>query len=264
MSKIQEALKKIQGKKSDADDDGHPVAVVTPLHKSDDFEAIIEAEEARQEDRVGIHYETFRETRHLAENPAQSLAISREFSELVGHLDLKAGAALVVTAPDAGCGRSYVAVNLAATLVEEHSCDVLLIDCDVGNPELTEATNRSGESGFFDVVAGKEFDIESVIAKSTIKGLSIMTIGTSPPDGVRHLELGEVSAALSRIMEKCDDKIIIIDYPELSAFADSADLPRFDERFLVVAAAGTTSKDDLESAVRRLRDAQVELLLNQR
>src|SRR6188768_3863687 len=84
---------------------------------------------------------------------------------------------ILVTSSMAGEGKSFTTVNLACSLALEHEHTVLLIDADAVKPLLTRTLKLAGQPGLMDALAEPARDVESLVWRTDIPGLSVMPAG---------------------------------------------------------------------------------------
>jgi len=173
---------------------------------------------------------------------------------------------LVVSSVGDDDGTAEVAANLGVVLAQAgHS--VLLVDANLRRPELAELMGLFAPLGGLSSVLKNDLPLEMAL-RSVADNLPIKVLGSapllsdrsglsdaSPSDLLASPRFEAVLAELSRLAD-----IIIFDAPPLLAATDAAVLARLTSGVLLVTRAGTTTVDQLESAVEALRAVNAKLV----
>ena len=89
---------------------------------------------------------------------------------------------ILVTSSVHGEGKSFISANLAATLAQNGS-KVLLVDCDLRKGRLHKIFEVESERGLSDLLIDEiNTDVKQYIKKTHIDNLSLITMGTLPPN----------------------------------------------------------------------------------
>jgi len=142
---------------------------------------------------------------------------------------------LLVTAPQAGNGKSFVSFNLAIVYAQM-GAKVLLLDCDLRKPRLHKLLKTSSNPGISNFLSGK-MDLNTItksVGKDLDHGLKIDFIpsGAMPPNPVELLNSQILLDVLEKFREVYD--IIIMDSPPVVGFADALVLSRIVDGTLLV------------------------------
>jgi len=161
----------------------------------------------------------------------------------LGSLDEKVKS-IMVTSSIPEEGKSYVVANLAINLAQQGK-NVLLVDTDYARPGLTE------------VILG-EASIEEVLKPAGVDRLWVITTGPKPPSTTQLLESNQMKEFI-REAEKLFD-IVLFDTPPMFSLNDPVILGALTDRTVIVASAGTISKQMLKQAVETLERGNSRLL----
>ncbi len=142
---------------------------------------------------------------------------------------------LMVTSPQVGAGKTFIAFNLAVVYAQMDA-RVLLVDCDLRKPRLHKILKVSSNPGLSTYLTGK-MDLKT-ITKSVGTGLDhgleidFIPSGAVPPNPVELLNSQIFSETIAQLKERYD--VIILDTPPLVGFADPLVLSRMADGTLLV------------------------------
>ena len=158
----------------------------------------------------------------------------------------------MVTSCGKGEGKTTTALALAINFAQlGHK--VLLIDTDMRKGSLHHMLRVANERGLSSLLRDDD-NGDVLIQETTIPNLAVITAGTPPPDPVELL----MSPKLGLLMDKAQAMgftQIVIDAPPLLGIADAVVLGNQIRHIVFAMKAGTTRKDDIQDALRRLRNA---------
>jgi tyrosine-protein kinase Etk/Wzc len=116
----------------------------------------------------------------------------------------------------------------------------LLVDADLGHPDITrtfEATNRSGVSDILSRTLLPS-DQSDLVMSTVHANLFLMPAGTENSSVLADYETSHISALLDSVKNRAD--IVVINVPSCDIIADASRLAKFvDEVFLVLSARST-------------------------
>ena len=153
----------------------------------------------------------FKYSLYVAEHPRSFMA--EAFRNLRTNLEVNWAESniktIMVTSPDAGDGKSYVAVNLAINLVQGGK-KVLLIDGDLRKPTIHKYFDLEDRLGTSDLLKGT-MKLDSVMHKWEDGKLNIITAGSGNSMTENFLTPENVGHLLDRVKGLAD--VVIIDNP---------------------------------------------------
>jgi tyrosine-protein kinase Etk/Wzc len=162
---------------------------------------------------------------------------------------------IMIAGPSPSVGKSFVSVNLAAVL-SSNDKKVLLIDGDIRRGHLHEYLGIERKNGLSDFVAG-EIPIGEAMHQTTVPGLTLIPTGTIPPNPSELLLHQRFANCLSVLTPRYDH--IIIDSPPILAVTDAAIIGQMAGATLMVLKSGEHPMREIEQAVKRLQQADVNL-----
>ena len=162
---------------------------------------------------------------------------------------------LVLTGPTPGLGKSFVSVNLAAVLAKAGK-RIVVIDGDMRRGHLHKYIGQTAAPGLSDYIVGNA-DLQSILRKTDVDGLSMIANGTTPPNPSELLLHERFSGLLKALSAQFD--MVIVDTPPVLPVTDACVIGRLAGCVLVVLKEGEHPMRMVEETVRRLRQAGVEL-----
>jgi exopolysaccharide/PEP-CTERM locus tyrosine autokinase len=149
---------------------------------------------------------------------------------------------LMVTSAFPGEGKTFVCANLAASIalgVDEH---VLLVDCDLRNPNLHHFLGFKNTRGLSDHLSKKK-PLEELIIQTQQEKLFLLPAGKSPPNPSELLSSTNMNGLLEKVRERYQDRLIVLDAPPSNIAAETSFLARHVDAIIFVIMAGKISRD---------------------
>lgn len=274
MSKIQDALRKMQGSAKE-----RPYESVDPADTSSIAKLIVEDVEAFDDEEtfsgriVAVDRDLLREAGLLApEDQERYIAdqyrlIKRPILDLAmgGLADTPEHANLVMVASALpGDGKTFNAINIALSTAVEKDTSVLLVDADVAKPHISELFGLGDEPGLIDVLLDQSMSIGDAIVRSDVPGFSLLPAGKPHELATELLASRRMAAVVDELSRSVPNRLVIFDSPPLLITSESRVLASSMGQIALVVCAGKTPKHAVESAVDSLDEEQaVNLILNQ-
>lgn len=163
---------------------------------------------------------------------------------------------LVVTSADPKDGKTTIATNLAVAFAQSGQ-RVLLVDADLRRPRVHEALEIRNDRGLTTALVG-EHRLADVVQEVDIDNLFVVTSGPLPPNPAELLH----APGFRRFLEEASSRYdrVIFDSPPLRAVTDAAVLAPQCAGALLVVRAGVTTREEVKSAVRSLRDVKANIV----
>lgn len=155
---------------------------------------------------------------------------------------------LVVTSPAPRDGKTTVAANLAIAFAQ-HGSRTLLVDCDFRRPRVHYAFGVRSSPGFTDAVLGTA-PLADVIQPSAIENLYLLAVGSRTDSPSQLLASEAARDVIVWLGQQVD--IVILDSPPVLAVADAAMIGAQSDGVLLVVRAGSTARDEAQTAARQL------------
>jgi capsular exopolysaccharide synthesis family protein len=160
---------------------------------------------------------------------------------------------VVVSSPNAGEGKTTVAVNLAIALSEINQ-RVLLIDADLRKPSLQKIFRLDNQIGLAGVLTGRTtaWASSGAVEATHIPGLNVLPGGGSPDRAPRLLYSPRLGELLRAVRLQFDT--VLIDTPPVLPMPDARVVARLADSVVLVVRANRTTREAAALACRRFAD----------
>ncbi len=177
-------------------------------------------------------------------------------------MDMNAWQTLGITSPTGGCGKTVVAINLAASIARQINHTVLLIDFDMRKPAIADYLGLRPRAGLKEYLNGDVELAQTLISPGLERLVMLLNFGRIRGSS-EIIVTGRCRDLVVEVKQRYPDRIVIFDLPPLLETDDViALLPDLDCT-LLVAAEGETSVADLESCTIALQEtANLGVVLN--
>ena len=165
-------------------------------------------------------------------------------------------AAILVTSPNPGEGKTLVASNLALTFALGGQ-QTLVIDCDLRKPRIHHIFQLDLQPGLSNYLTGNA-TLEEILRPSSIPNLSVLTAGTRPPSPGILMNSQEFKDLLGQLRERF--KHIIIDTPPILAFSEGLIISVLTDGVLLVTKHNCTHRNAGRLAHQRLTQIRAPLM----
>ena len=129
------------------------------------------------------------------------------------------------------------------------------MDCNLRDRNLTALLDLGGKVGLSDVLTGSTTYDNELAARTDTANMFVLPGGTGGPDTLELLGSDAMSGAIKQLTHDYD--IVILDGAPLLPYSDSVVLANWTDGVLLVARAGTTTRDDIGNAAAKVRTARV-------
>jgi receptor protein-tyrosine kinase len=160
----------------------------------------------------------------------------------------------VITSPDAGDGKSFVALNLAIAQAQLNGASTLLCDFDLRHPAIHHALSLERGPGITDYLEGR-VPLQEAIRRIEGTNLFVLPAGSEAINPLELLNLRETAGLLHELRRHFH--WILLDTPPLLAASDANLLATLCDGTILVARIGSTSLDSVRRAVDSLCENNV-------
>lgn len=174
----------------------------------------------------------------------RTLRTNLQFSTIDGNLKT-----IAVVSSMQGEGKSFTSSNIACAFAQAGE-RVLLVDCDMRRGRLHKLFNVSNETGFSNLLIDNIKNFGDYIKKTEIKNLSLLPMGTIPPNPA-ELIASEKNKKLIEIFKENFD-VIIYDCVPVTGLTDSLIMAKLVDTTVIVASAKLTPIELLQNTKKSL------------
>lgn len=155
---------------------------------------------------------------------------------------------VLIAAPTAGLGKTFVAANLAALLAAADR-SVLLIDADLRKPRLHRYFRTNAAPGLAEVLSG-ELEFKDVVRVEASANLDLLLAGRARRNPADLLLSPRLRELLDDLEKRYD--CIVIDSPPVLPVADALAFAHFGLQTFLVARSEVSTVREIREAARRL------------
>ncbi len=148
-------------------------------------------------------------------------------------------------------GKTFTAANLGVSLAREIHNRVLMIDCDLRDPNLAKFFGVQNDRGLSEYIQGKD-KLQELVKKTGIERLRILPAGRSEVAPGDLIASKRMKAFLNGLKSHTKMDFVIIDTTSILATAEPEVLAALVDGIIIVVRAGVTSRDTVEQAMASL------------
>ena len=164
---------------------------------------------------------------------------------------------ILVTSSVPGEGKSFISSNLAVTFAQNNS-KVLLVDCDMRKGRLHKIFNLPNDKGLSNLLIDDiNTDIKKYIKKTDIENLSIITMGSMPPNPSELLASAKSKVVIQMLKNKFD--YIIFDGTPVTGLTDSIIMASLVDKVVIVSSIGDINVEILENTKQALSNVNANI-----
>jgi len=171
---------------------------------------------------------------------------------------------ILVTSARPSEGKSFVAMNLALSIIFDEGLNVLLVDGDVARPSMSKILGlRNDLPGLTDLLLDEDGSLPDVLLREKEQSLSYLAAGAMVASATDLFGGDRMETLVADMAERYADRIIIFDGPPLLASTEPVALAAHVGQVVMVVDAEKTSRGAVDSALDLLEtDQNVNLVLN--
>ncbi|MBT4994562.1 MAG: polysaccharide biosynthesis tyrosine autokinase [Candidatus Marinimicrobia bacterium] len=164
---------------------------------------------------------------------------------------------LLISSSQPGEGKSTTTANLAIAFAQLRK-KTLLIDADLRKPVQHNVFGHSRGPGLSEFLIGEVKEINSIIHKTKVENLSLITAGGLPPNPSELLGSDKMSELVDQLEKEWD--IVLLDSPPIVAVTDASMISGEIDAIALVVKAGTTERSAVDRALDILHNTNAPLI----
>jgi len=170
---------------------------------------------------------------------------------------------LMVTSARPGEGKSFTAINLAASIARLGDHHTLLIDADPKPDSLCHALGLAETRGLLDLAANPKLDPASLMVRTPIERLSILPAGRERERGAKLFSTRGMTRLIQNLGCRYADRLLILDAPPCLSTSDPGVLAPVVGQILFVVEAERTQRDEVAASLDLIQACpNIALMLN--
>lgn len=173
-------------------------------------------------------------------------------TQVLQRMDANGWRSLAIFSPTASDGKTTTAINLAISLASDHLHSVLLVDFDFKRPTLAARLGLSPEFGADDLLAGSARIEDCLYHPEGFERLVVLPARKTLSNSSEVLAGPRSREVVNELRSRYPERIVLFDLPPVLSADDALSFAPLVECGLVVAAEGSTRRDDLVRTVELL------------
>ena len=170
---------------------------------------------------------------------------------------------IMVASAMPGAGKTFCAVNLAASIALERELNVLLIDADVAKPHISRACGLEDRVGLTELLEDESIPIEEVLVRTDLNDVQMLPAGRRHAQSTELLASDRMAGVIHELATRYPDRIIVMDSPPLLVTSEAQALARQAGQIAFVVESGKTGHRDVLEAIEGLdRSKPINVILN--
>jgi receptor protein-tyrosine kinase len=179
----------------------------------------------------------------------------------------RSGAAManlvMVTSARPGEGKSFSALNLAASIAQNGLSDVLLMDVDGKPRSITTLLGLRDRPGLLDLLDSPGLKPRDLVVPTEMEGLSVLPLGLNRLVGADGGVTRGVIAAIEQVRRVYSNHVLLLDTAPCLSTSDPSTLAPLVDQVIMVVEAGRTQRSELGAAMELVKACpNVILVLN--
>ena len=170
---------------------------------------------------------------------------------------------LMVTSARPKEGKTFTALNLAASIARQGDRQVLLVDADAKNGSLGDTLGLAHSPGLLDLALAPTMDPLALLRSTEIGMLSLLPVGQQRGERPELFASDQMIRAMQNLGRRFADRLVILDVAPCLSTSDPATLAPMVGQILFVIEAERTQRDEVEASLDLIQTCPtITLLLN--
>ncbi len=164
---------------------------------------------------------------------------------------------LLISSSQPGEGKSTTTANLAIAFAQLRK-KTLLVDADLRKPVQHNVFGHPRGPGLSEYLIGEVDDTDSIINKTKVENLYLITAGGLPPNPSELLGSDRMSKLVDKLEQEWD--MILLDSPPIVAVTDASMISGEIDAIAMVVKAGQTERSAVDRALDMMRNVKAPLI----
>lgn len=184
-------------------------------------------------------------------SPGVAESFRRLRARMLHPVEGKPARSILVTSAAPGEGKSFVCANLGVFMARGVDQHALLVDCDLRRPGLAHFFGLEHGIGLVDHLRDGT-DLSGLIRKTGLDRLSLIPAGTPPENPSELLSSQGMSDLLKEVINRYQDRFIILDSPPAQAASETAVLAQHVDKVVLVVKWGSSGREQVKKLVEQI------------
>ena len=177
-------------------------------------------------------------------------------TKIHGFKDSRSLKTIMITSALDGEGKTFAAANLGITLAREIHNRVIMVDCDLRNPDLAKYFGVQNGRGLSEYIQGNG-KLQELVKETGIERLRILPAGKSEVAPGDLIASKRMKALLNDLRSHTETDFVIIDATPILATAEPEVLADLVDGIIIVVRAGATPRETVEQALVSLEKEKI-------
>lgn len=172
---------------------------------------------------------------------------------------------LMLTSARPGEGKSFIAINLAGSIVRQTDRHVLLVDANATRSSISVRMGLTDAPGLLGLAANPKLDPDRMLVRTAFERLSVLPVGRELGRSPTLFSSHEIARAVQSLGGRYAEWLLILDAPSCLCSRGPASLAPAVGQIVFVVEAERTQRDQIEASLDLIDGCpSVALVLNKR
>ena len=170
---------------------------------------------------------------------------------------------IMIAGPLPKAGKTFCAVNLAASIARERDVGAVLVDADVLKPNISRVVGLESEVGLIDHLLDPSISLGDIVYQTDFHGIAVVPAGQRHPEATELLASRRMGEFVTALSQNFSSRMIIVDTPPLLVTNEAHVLSEHMGQIVMVIEAGVSTQESVIGALESLnRDKPINAILN--
>lgn len=147
-------------------------------------------------------------------------------------------------------GGSFVASNLAASIVLDKTKTAVLVDCNVYSARANTLLPVPANVGLIDYLDDENLSMEHIVYASGINRLRVLPLGENDDGGTEKFSSPRMKQAFAELKDRYPDRYVVVDASSLNDYdAEVRIISDICDMVVLVVPEGKVTKEEIERAL---------------
>ncbi len=170
---------------------------------------------------------------------------------------------ILITSALPRAGKTFCSVNLAVSISLERELHVILVDADVVKPHISEEFGLAGRLGLIDLLIDDSQQVSDCLVRTDLNDIQILPAGQKHAQSTELLASERMSEIITELSSRYSDRIILMDSPPLLAASEAPAVADQVGQIVLVVESGETTHQALMETINILNpEKAINIILN--